>query len=274
MNLLDFNEQLIDGKKLADIQYRDKIIKGCRVLNSKIEESNFSKTKFLETILKNVSVKKVNFDHCKFESDETEYVVEFEKCSLRGANVKYIAFKDSIFHECEMEKFKISYGVFRQCDIADNNMKEFVFDESDIWDKKLAFNDLRGAKLLGSGFNYLEVEENDFSKSFMDGHNWVSCKCNKDNFSDATISNVCFDNNLCNKCNFNCAFIKESYFDDSRFTECTFKNTKMEDTNFTNCKFEDIDLTSTVYKNVNFENCVFQNVMLTEEQKHEWRIDV
>lgn len=88
MDILNFENNILDGERLQNIQYKNKEIQGCTILNTEINNSDFSDTRFIETGIENVVVVESNFENCMFEAEQLEYYNNvFKKCNLKGESL-------------------------------------------------------------------------------------------------------------------------------------------------------------------------------------------
>lgn len=274
MNIFNFENNTLDGEKLQNIQYKDKTVQGYTIINTEIEKSDFSNTKFIETVMENVTAVETNFEDCIFEAEQLECCDNvFKNCILKGVTIKNISINNSEFCKCNMEKFRFYFSGFDDIIFEDNNMQGIEIEEGAIWGKKLIGNDVRNSRLRHGGFNHIEeMRRNDFSNSFIEGFSWDNSKCDSNDFSSCKMSHMVFEKTELINCDFKNAKMSESYFKKCIIENCNMESVDLVGIEFTNCKFQNIDFTKLTYKNLKFEDCIFEDVEVTEVQRKDFKM--
>lgn len=274
MDKLNFENNTLDGEKLQNIQYKGKVVQECTIINTEIEKSDFSSTKFIETVMENVVAIDTNFEDCIFEAEQLEcYDNVFKNCNLKGVTVKNISINNSEFCKCNMEKFIFHFSGFGDIIFKDNNMQGIEIEEGAIWGKRMIGNDVRNARLRHGGFNHIEeMSQNDFSNSFVEGFSWDNSKCYSNDFNGCKMSHTVFEKTELINCDFKNVKMSESYFKKCIIENCNMEGVDLIGIEFTNCKFRNIDFTKLTYKNLKFEQCMFEDVEVSEMQRKDFNI--
>lgn len=263
-----FKESIIENQEFSNITCENQTLEEMKFIDIKFQNVDFSGSIFKETLLEKVEAQNVNFEKCQIESDQMDFSGQFTQCNFKDAQIKYIRFEYAVFSDCNFQSLGYEYGTFSDCIFKNCDMSELIFNETSFWGEAVVNSCFVKAKLEYSGFDYLQMENNNFSMAVKNGGGIGSTVCKNCLFKGTIFSNEYFDNSKMIECDFEDAKLSETTVISCEFSDCKFANTEIVETGFEGCTFNNIDFTKTNIQKVTFdEYCKFENVMFTEAQK-------
>lgn len=273
MKNIEFNEETIEGGKFENIEYKNELLEDTHFINTSFEKSDFLGTEFNNVEFDEIDAKEVNFEKCKMQSDQLNFNGNFENCNWQEAEFDRIErIADSTFLNNDFQMSKFLYVIFSYCNLQNNNFSQSFLDASGFWGGTLNNNIFIKARLTGS-FTSLVDEKGDFTEAVLDCTNWDECICTKDIFKEANMICAYIVDTRFISCDFDKAKLTKCKFRESELTDCSFKDAELADTTFIECTLKNIDFTSVKYENVTFEDCKFENVTFTEQQKKDFGVE-
>lgn len=187
MKNFEFNEETVEGGRFENIEYKNELLEEIQFINTSFEKSDFSGTEFSNVEFDEIEAKEVNFEKCRMQSDQLRFNGNFQECNWKEAEFDRIErIADSIFLNNDFQMSKFLYVIFSYCNLQNNNFSQSFLDASGFWGGTLNNNIFIKTRMNGS-FTCLIDEKSDFTEAILDCISWYKCKCIEEVFRESSV---------------------------------------------------------------------------------------